>query len=64
ASRSCVEVLRKALAGKRVVDAEEVFEVERTVAHGHVAAAHAMASQLRFDDYSGRDAGNVISRPR
>jgi hypothetical protein len=48
-----VEVLRKALAGKTVVDAEEAFTIDRAVAHGHVAAAHVMATQLRFAELLG-----------
>lgn len=48
-----VEVLRKSLAGRTLVEADEAFDIEHTVAHGHVAAVHAMASQLRFDDLLG-----------
>ena len=48
-----VEALRKVLAGKTLVDADEAFEIERAVAHGHVAAVHTMASQLRFDELLG-----------
>jgi hypothetical protein len=48
-----VEVLRKSLAGKTLVEVDEAFDIERVVAHGHVAAVHAMASQLRFDELLG-----------
>ncbi|MGH3848210.1 MAG: IS1634 family transposase [Pseudonocardiaceae bacterium] len=48
-----VEVLRKALAGTTLVDAEQEFDIERVVAHGHVAAAHTMASALRFNELLG-----------
>ena len=48
-----VEVLRKSLAGKTLVDVDAVFDIEHVVAHGHVAAVHAMASQLRFDELLG-----------
>jgi hypothetical protein len=48
-----VEVLRKSLAGKPLVEADETFDIEHVVAHGHVAAVHAMASQLRFDELLG-----------
>ena len=48
-----VEVLRKALAGKTLVDAEQEFNIEHAVAHGHVAAAHAMATTLRFSELLG-----------
>jgi hypothetical protein len=48
-----VEVLRKSLAGKTLVQADDTFDIEHVVAHGHVAAVHAMASQLRFDELLG-----------
>jgi hypothetical protein len=48
-----VETLRKVLAGKTLVDAEEAFDIEHAVAHGHVAAAHVMASQLKFSELLG-----------
>lgn len=59
---SAIEALRKTLAGKVLVDAEESFDITRTVAHGHVAAVHAIASQLRVDELLGPPAENVISR--
>lgn len=48
-----VEVLRKSLAGKTLVEVDEVFDIDHVVAHGHVAAVHAMASQLKFDELLG-----------
>jgi hypothetical protein len=48
-----VEVLRKSLAGKTLVEADEAFDIDHVVAHGHVAAVQAMASQLRFDELLG-----------
>lgn len=48
-----VKALQKSLAGKTLVDADATFEIGRAVAHGHVAAAHAMASRLRFDELLG-----------
>jgi hypothetical protein len=48
-----VDALRKSLAGKTLVEADAAFEIGRTVAHGHVAAVHAMASRLRFDELLG-----------
>jgi hypothetical protein len=48
-----VGVLRKSLAGTTLVEADEAFDIEHVVAHGHVAAVHAMASQLRFDELLG-----------
>jgi hypothetical protein len=50
---SAVHALRLALAGKTLVDVDEAFEIERSVAHGHVAAVHAMATQLRFGELLG-----------
>jgi hypothetical protein len=48
-----VEVLRKSLAGKTLVDTGDAFEIDQVVAHGHVAAVHAMATQLRFGELLG-----------
>lgn len=48
-----VDVLRKALAGKTLLDADDAFDIEHVVAHGHVAAVHAMASRLKFDELLG-----------
>src|ERR1700730_6951522 len=48
-----VEVLRKSLAGKTLGEAAGVVDIEHGGAHGHVAAVHAMAAQLRFDDLLG-----------
>jgi hypothetical protein len=41
-----IEALRATLRGRTLVDAEAAFEVERSVPHGDVAAAHVMASKL------------------
>jgi hypothetical protein len=41
-----IEALGKMLRGATLVDAEAAFEVERSVPHGNVAAAHVMASGL------------------
>jgi hypothetical protein len=43
-----IEVLRKVLAGSSLVDTDTAFEIERTLPHGDVAAAHAMATKLGF----------------
>jgi hypothetical protein len=48
-----VHALRLALAGKTLVDVDEAFEIERSVAHGHVAAVHAMATRLKFGELLG-----------
>jgi Transposase DDE domain len=41
-----IAVVDAALKGAALVDAEAAFEVERSVPHGDVAAAHVMASRL------------------
>src|SRR5262245_6090940 len=41
-----IEALRATLKGRTLVDAEAAFEVQRSVPHGDVAAAHVMARQL------------------
>jgi hypothetical protein len=48
-----LQALRKVLAGKTLVDADEAFSVERAVAHGHVAAVGVMAARLGFADLLG-----------
>jgi len=41
-----IEALRAVLSGETLVGASEVVEVERSLPHGHVAAAWAMAQKL------------------
>ena len=41
-----IAALRATLRGRTLVDAEAAFEVERSVPHGDVAAAHVMAGKL------------------
>jgi hypothetical protein len=43
---NAIAALRLALKGATLVDAESAFEVERSVPHGNVAAAHVMAGHL------------------
>jgi hypothetical protein len=50
---SAVYALRMALAGKTLVDADASFQIERSLAHGHVAAVHAMATKLKFSELLG-----------
>jgi hypothetical protein len=38
-----IAALRLTLRGRTLVDAEDAFEVQRSVSHGNVAAAHVMA---------------------
>jgi hypothetical protein len=44
--RESIEALRATLKGRTLVDAQAAFEVQRSVPHGDVAAAHVMASKL------------------
>ncbi len=48
-----IEALRATLKGHTLVDAEAEFEVERSVPHGDVAAAHVMACKLGLADLLG-----------
>jgi hypothetical protein len=41
-----IAALRATLKGRTLIDAEDAFEVQRSVPHGDVAAAHVMASGL------------------
>jgi Transposase DDE domain len=43
---AAIAAIRKVLAGGQLVDAAADFEVERSLPHGDVAAAHAMAEKL------------------
>ena len=43
---NAISALRLALKGARLADAESAFDIERSVPHGDVAAAHIMASRL------------------
>src|SRR5256714_7726260 len=43
---NAIAALRLALKGATLVDAESVFDVERSIPHGNVAAAHLMAGKL------------------
>jgi hypothetical protein len=43
---NAIAALRLALKGATLVDAESAFDVERSVPHGDVAAAHIMAAKL------------------
>jgi hypothetical protein len=48
-----VHALRLALAGRTLVDVDREFQIEHSVAHGHVAAAHTMATRLKFGELLG-----------
>jgi hypothetical protein len=60
-----IEALRATLRGRMLVDAEAAFEVQRSVPHGDVAAAHVMASRLGLRELLGpacpeRDLGYAL----
>ncbi len=48
-----IDALRATLKGRALVDAQAGFEVERSVPHGDVAAAHVMASKLGLRELLG-----------
>jgi hypothetical protein len=48
-----IEALRATLKGRTLVDVEAAFEVQRSVPHGDVAAAHVMASKLGLRELLG-----------
>ena len=50
---SAVNALRLALAGKTLVDVDTSFQIERSLAHCHIAAVHSMATTLRFSELLG-----------
>ncbi len=43
---TAIAALKASLSGSVLVDAGGMFEIERSLPHGHVAAAHVMASRL------------------
>ena len=52
----CQDRLRsRSLSGSVLVDAGDMFEIERSLPHGHVAAAHVMASRLGLKKLLGPD---------
>jgi hypothetical protein len=55
---SAVAALKASLSGSVLVDADDVFEIERSLPHGHVAAAHVMASRLGLKNLLGPDCPN------
>ena len=50
-----VAALKASLSGSVLVDAGDVFEIERSLPHGHVAAAHVMAARLGLKNLLGPD---------
>jgi len=52
---AAVVALKAALSGSVLVDAGDMFEIERSLPHGHVAAAHVMASRLGLKKLLGPD---------
>jgi len=40
---SAIAAVKASLSGSVLVDADDVFDIERSLPHGHVAAAHVMA---------------------
>lgn len=50
-----IEVLRRSLAGEVLVGADEVFEIERSLPHGHVAAVLGVLRDLDLERLLGRE---------
>jgi hypothetical protein len=54
---SAIAALKASLSGSVLVDAGDMFDIERSLPHGHVAAAHVMASRLGLKKLLGPDCG-------
>ena len=52
---TAIAALKSSLSGSVLVDAGDIFEIERSLPHGHVAAAHVMASRLGLKNLLGPD---------
>ena len=52
---TAITALKASLSGSVLVDAGDMFEIERSLPHGHVAAAHVMASRLGLKKLLGPD---------
>ena len=52
---SAIAALKASLSGSVLVDAGDMFDIERSLPHGHVAAAHVMASRLGLKNLLGPD---------
>jgi hypothetical protein len=52
---AAITALKASLSGSVLVDAGDMFEIERSLPHGHVAAAHVMASRLGLKRLLGPD---------
>ena len=50
-----IDVIRAMLAGRRVVDLDEDFEIERSLPHGHVAAVLGLLRDLDLERLLGRE---------
>jgi hypothetical protein len=50
-----IDVIRAMLAGRRLVDLDEDFEIERSLPHGHVAAVLGVLRGLDLERLIGRD---------
>jgi len=54
-SAEIIDVIRAMLAGRRLVDLDEDFEIERSWPHGHVAAVLGVLRDLDLERLLGRD---------
>ena len=56
---NAIAALKASLSGSVLADAGDMFEIERSLPHGHVAAAHVMASRAGAE----KPARSRLSRP-
>ena len=52
---NAIAALKASLSGSVLADAGDMFEIERSLPHGHVAAAHVMASRVGLKNLLGPD---------
>src|SRR5260370_35947630 len=52
---SAIAALKASLSGSVLVEAGDMFEIERALPHGHVAAAHRTGSRLGLKSLAGPD---------
>ena len=52
---NAIAALKASLSGSILADAGDMFEIERSLPHGHVAAAHVMASRVGLKNLLGPD---------
>ena len=56
-----IDAIRAMLAGRRLVDLDEDFEITRSLPHGHVAAVLGVLRDLDLERLLGRDAAGSVT---